>query len=145
MRHYKIGDGPNGKLFVSTHQIPDLSIANTSIFEWAPEILSFTTVVMIIGICALQNHLKAVLLLRCEKFRDVVSIAVLVQLTKTKTTVAHKSDVGTSKEHTPADIIRFVVCYLFRLFVVSFLCFEIFSFQLGICYFSFVSVLLIDT
>lgn len=131
MRHYKIGDGPNGKLLVSTHQIPDLSIANTSIFEWAPEIISFTTVIMIIGRCELENHLKAVLLLRCEKFRDVVSIAVLAQLTKDKTTVDHRDDIGTSREHKKADVMRFVnlftcLVYLFIadlfLFVYLFIC-----------------------
>ncbi len=81
MRHYKIGDGPNGKLFVSTHQIPDLSIANTSIFSWENGESSFTSVVLIshTPLNVLKDLIHS-LLTRCERFSDVESIAVLADV-----------------------------------------------------------------
>ncbi len=81
-------------------------LANKDIFNWPAHVESFTHVFMLVGLSHIYNKLKLVLMMRCAKFKDVVSIAVLVKMTKETTLMRHSSMLNSENEQSVADQIR---------------------------------------
>jgi hypothetical protein len=104
-RHYRVGD-TNGRMCFSTHQIPDVALADRNTFNWPAHVDSFSHVFMLIGLDPLYSQLNLMLLMRCSHFKDVVSIALLVKMTKITTKVKSHRLINTAEEQSPQDAIR---------------------------------------
>jgi len=90
----------------STHQLPDLVLADRRVFRWPEAVESFTHVCMLIGLSPLYAQLNLLMLMRSAHFKDVVALALLVKMTKVKTRLKSSVDINTADEQSMSDKIK---------------------------------------